>query len=601
MVKRKVACALSATAVTLGSGIFVPAVWATSSEDFLNCLQSAESECILSDDVEMSSLYKLDRDLTIDLHGHDITSSTTAKFFETRGHALTITGSGAISTTDTTNTGIIRVYGTGSADTDDRTSVTIGENVTLSGPNPIVVYNTGSTAYNTTIDIHGTLDGYNSGIWMIGTIADKTNYPVINIYDGAEITADKPISGTATGGVAVSAMGYAEWNIGRATIAGVGSGVGIKGGIVNINGADVTGTGDPSVLPPELYNNGINPSGAAIQIEKNTGYPGDIELTITAGGFVSDYNDATIYEYGEADAVKSIGISGGTFNKVFDPSYLAEGYSAYEKPQDVWTVDTAQEANLPDKIVIAKGGTYTFEPGDVIAKYLGGGTANKEIATSDGLTITGVAVGDTTFTAQLHEIGKGFDRPIPVYVYDVNDENSSVKVNVSVDPVDEDSIGEDVVLAISDELGDKKLVGYYDIDAFVTNDGEFIDLVNDITPVEVLLDMPSDLPELKAGFVRKFYLIRYHNGETTTIEAYEKDGKIGFMNGGFSTFALTYEDVEDNSGEEAVAEGTTKVSSPETGTMTVAGASASVAAMATAIVIGVLTSIVSFAYLIRRR
>ena len=81
-------------------------------------------------------------------------------------------------------------------------------------------------------------------------------------------------------------------------------------------------------------------------------------------------------------------------------------------------------------------------------------------------------------------------------------------------------------MAISDELGDKKLVGYYDIDAFVTNDGEFIDLVNDITPVEVLLDMPSDLPELKAGFVRKFYLIRYHNGETTTIEAYEKDGKI---------------------------------------------------------------------------
>ena len=43
------------------------------------------------------------------------------------------------------------------------------------------------------------------------------------------------------------------------------------------------------------------------------------------------------------------------------------------------------------------------------------------------------------------------------------------------------------------------------------------------------------------------------------------------------------------------------VAAPESGTMTAAGASASVAALVTAIAVGVLTSIASFAYLVRSR
>lgn len=59
--------------------------------------------------------------------------------------------------------------------------------------------------------------------------------------------------------------------------------------------------------------------------------------------------------------------------------------------------------------------------------------------------------------------------------------------------------------------------------------------------------------------------------------------------------------VSDEAVEEEASQGTSDTATPQTGTMTIAGASATNAAIVTAIAIGLLTSIVSFAYLIRRR
>ena len=318
---KRLASGFSALALILGN-VVVPAGSVFADTDFESCLAGTENVCALFEDVTMDGLYTLDRDLTIELNGHSITSSTTAKFFQVGGRTLNITGPGSISTTNTLNTGIIRVYGTASADSSDRTQVTIGEGVTLEGPNPIVVYNNGTTAYNMQIDIYGTLAGQNSGIWMLGNIKDKTNYPLVNIHDGATITASNE------DGVAVSAMGYARWDIGEATITGSGSGIGIKSGIVNVDGADVTGTAAPEVLPPATYNNGINASGAAIQIEKNSGYAGGIELSVESGSFTSEHESA-IYSYGTVDSIESLAITGGVFST--DPAeYLAGGYNSYD-------------------------------------------------------------------------------------------------------------------------------------------------------------------------------------------------------------------------------------------------------------------------------
>lgn len=349
--------------------------------DLASCLSSTESTCTLHSDETMSGLFTLDRDLTINLNGYKISSSSTAKFFEVKGHTLNIVGPGSIVTTNTENTGIIRVLGTDTADSGS-TGVTVGQNVTLSGPNPIVVYNNNGTAYNTQIDVYGTLNGQNAGIWMIGTIANKVNYPVVNIHDGAVISANN------TDSVAVSAMGYAEWNIGAATITGTGSGIGIKAGIVNIEGATVKGTGNPAILPPATYNNGINPSGAAIQIEKNAGYAGGVELNISSGTFTSDYNDA-VYIYGPAEsAIDSIEISGGTFSDPnMLPTELEEGKVIYKVGSNYIVDDAPDMSAVKKDRAVLKVGTPT-----VIAGLAG----NKAVETYGSYTADNGTTFDTT-------------------------------------------------------------------------------------------------------------------------------------------------------------------------------------------------------------
>lgn len=597
MSKSKMACALSATVMTLGASVLAPAAWATSSEDFMDCLHSAESECVLSGDVEMNSLYQLDRDLTINLKGHNITSATTAKFFETRGHALTITGEGSISTTDTTNTGIVRVYGTGSVDAAERTSVTIGKDVTLNGPNPIVVYNTGVTAYNTTIDIYGTLNGHNSGIWMIGTIADKTNYPTINIHDGAVVAADDPIvDAEHRGGVAISAMGYARWNIDEATITGVGSGIGVKGGIVDIDGASVTATGDPSVLPPELYNNGINPSGAAIQVEKNAGYPGDIELNIVAGDFTSEYNDAVIYEYGEADAVKSIEVSGGTFNAEPAAEYIADGYVAYVGNEGaVYNVlplmpapsgedYTGGEEGNANTVVLTKAASEILAT--LLDKY-----ATLTDDTDDYLTLE-------TESGTKFYVSSGDAKAIL-------ENGLMVSAKMYSSEFEEDGLYDGEREALNEVLVEGMTVyGYIDYSIELGTDGEYYGGVTETPEALTLTYDASDAPVVPEGATRVWKAVRLHFNpesgkyEATIIDAiYDEETRtVVFESDEFSAFAIVYEDIYEEKEEAAV-----EVTSPETGTMTAAGASASVAAMAAAVAVGVLTSIVSFTYLVRRK
>ena len=398
---KRLASGFSALALILGN-VVIPAGSVFADTDFESCLAGTENVCALLEDVTMSGLYTLDRDLTIELNGHSITSSTTAKFFQVGGHTLNITGPGSISTADTTNTGIIRVYGTASADSSDHTQVTIGEGVTLEGPNPIVVYNTGTTAYNTQIDIYGTLAGQNSGIWMLGNIKDKTNYPLVNIHDGATITASNE------DGVAVSAMGYAEWNIGEATITGSGSGIGVKSGIVNVDGADVTGTAAPEVLPPATYNNGINASGAAIQIEKNSGYAGGIELSVESGSFISEHESA-VYSYGTADSIESLAITGGVFST--DPAeYLAGGYNSYDGgngyyviadddftiafPQSEYSVAEGHDIEMSAVVTPSQIGTTERTDVTYAVKYTNGDELANSEASVDGNIIHAV-VGKT--------------------------------------------------------------------------------------------------------------------------------------------------------------------------------------------------------------
>jgi len=68
--------------------------------------------------------------------------------------------------------------------------------------------------------------------------------------------------------------------------------------------------------------------------------------------------------------------------------------------------------------------------------------------------------------------------------------------------------------------------------------------------VKVALELPENLEKVKAGYTRKYSVVRIHFNQNNTVEldeleAVEKDGKVTFETDKFSTYILTYEDVKD--------------------------------------------------------
>jgi len=309
--------------------LFVPSVMAATTEvssDLAGAVSSAaDGDTLkLTADITVDSAIIIDKELTIDLNNHKITidDSVSNDCIQVKDGNLTVTGTGTIEE-KVPYYGAIWVYGsTNKADTDYSTLV-VDKNVTLKGYSGVLVRQTadgsgGNRAYGVTVTVKGTIvavtDGAatGTGIQVSGNIQPKageakdfTNYPAINV-DGANITSD---------GVGIYAAGYATWNIKNATISGVESAIAVKSGILNIDGGKYTGTG-PDKRPTEGFNNGVNPSGAALQVESNTGYAGNVEINITDGTFESK-NSVAVYEYVVSDktptSVNDVTIEGGTF------------------------------------------------------------------------------------------------------------------------------------------------------------------------------------------------------------------------------------------------------------------------------------------------
>ena len=97
----------------------------------------------------------------------------------------------------------------------------------------------------------------------------------------------------------------------------------------------------------------------------------------------------------------------------------------------------------------------------------------------------------------------------------------------------------------------------------------------------------SMAPELPEGITRIWKVIRVHGNDVDILDAeYDPETKlVSFLSDKFSAFVITYTDI---------------ATAPYTGTMTVMGASVVSASLATAISIGVVTSIFSFIVLARK-
>lgn len=290
------------------SGFSVGNLYFDSFEEAINFARNGDVVKLFSD-VKLENTISINKKLTIDLNGNDIVSNST--LFTVDGGKLKIIGSGTLLENDPYY-GVIKVIG--SSDYNDReySVVDISKDVTLEGWSGINVSHNNFKSYGVLINFNGKINAINDinnetgiGIYVNGNIQDKINHPIINILDGSVINSS---------GNGLYIAGYSTFNIGKANISGLEAGIGMKSGILNINGAIVECNGMDKT-PTGGNNNGIKPSGATIQLESNSSYAGNMEININSGNFTSK-NSNVIYEYigkGNDSLVKLINIQDGTF------------------------------------------------------------------------------------------------------------------------------------------------------------------------------------------------------------------------------------------------------------------------------------------------
>lgn len=290
-------------------------------------MSTSEDIITLTNDVSLDKTLEINKTVNINLNNNDIQASE--KVFLIQGGSLNLSGSGTIKETSP-NYGAVMLIGSSDPTKKDYSTVSVGSGITLEGWSGIFINHTDKTSYGIRVNMNGKINAINdinggngAGIYVNGHIKHIDNSPIINLSDTARITST---------GNGIYAAGYANYYINGSYISGEESGLSIKSGYFNILDGTIIGTG-PDKTPTTGNNNGINPSGTAIQIESNKNYIGNIELNIK-NGTIESKNSYSIYEYTVNNVetkVKDINISGGTYLSDKDVFLLSDSFKNTHK------------------------------------------------------------------------------------------------------------------------------------------------------------------------------------------------------------------------------------------------------------------------------
>lgn len=282
---------------------------------------------LVSDIIVMSDItVNRQEPLTLDLNGYKIASlraNTSAIDLQTGN--LAITGQGSIVANGMGASGV-RVKGAMTAENIHYANLTLDEQVTLYAPHAYGIYLAPNfqAAYGVEITLKGKIIA-RDGIGINRLVQGKGEHaPKITIADGAFIEVD------ADEGVALSASGYGEWQIGAATITGA-TGASVKAGKLDFAGTKLTATGE--LANPSGWDNSIG-VGAVVQIEESNEYAGDIHLSFDDGEYVSRQS-YLVAKYGTGATLQNLEIKAGNF-KV--PSGVFYGIAPSEDKKSVVAV-----------------------------------------------------------------------------------------------------------------------------------------------------------------------------------------------------------------------------------------------------------------------
>lgn len=425
------------------------------------------------------------------------------------------------------------------------------------------------------ISNHGTLTIKGSGI-VTAKGAAIVNYP------GGVVTVDN--------GEYLSTGWYTIKNMGTMTINNLKFGNNVNNGASLIDngyyGNPANDRGETAADGVSLTINGgtFENKNNSCNVIKNDDYG---KLIINGGTFIAGSDDAenanpVIMNWHKAT------INGGTFTSKHG-YVLANGYC--DAVSDIGEMTINDGSFTGDKGLFANNGGATEGKGVLTIK---GGTFSGQANTGTvyALVIEGGIFDDDTLTLDEESDYDAFEildgekageivvldkdvlenLELQTFVHEIDKEEMEAEIAAILEMYEKYKNGEleeelteeeieelEAFKKIIDELNKYTIIGYYDISLNgVTEEGYAIVPYEEAEELqEVVLELPEDLPEVKEGFTRKFYIIRIHgdDDEMTIIDdvTVNEDGTLSFKSDKFSTYILGYNDVED-----------TKVEAPNT-------------------------------------
>ena len=516
--KRMVLTLVMAFAIILPSIVFAETKEVKTQDELAEVFKNGGEAKLMENLTLTSDILLLDgKKVTLDLNNHNILTQTNR--LKVYKGDLILTGKGTINGTMELGAPVV-IYGSLDQNDANYSSLTVDENVTLEGDFGAYISSISKKSiHGVVVNLKGTFKSVSeepqAAFTISGNNQDIKNCPIINIYSTAKFISKE---------YGLYAAGYAIWNIEGATIEGGIGGFGIKAGKINIKNAKIYATGEK--VKGTYNGDGINATGAAIAIESNNGYAGNIELTIEGGEYHSAYGNSIYHYIAQKNAdevvnsklVTPVEVKGGTFKGTLDML-------------------------KPDEIEIS-GGSFTDE---LVAKKDGVKLVTGVKAVKDGgmYTIVSENKGELVVTAPEVKVSDKVDEKVAKELTDAKLTDTVTGLKEAIDSSKIEGLENTLIeVKISSEIKSydkEKGVLVLDIKPYYTVNQESKVLPNEAIngKVKIKVAVPNEITFTHAKVVHK-------NGETVIdtkeYEIKEENGQkyIEIETESFSTFEVSF-------------------------------------------------------------
>ncbi len=392
----------------------------------------------------------------------------------------------------------------------------------------------------------------------------------------------------STGSAAIYHPQDGTLNVSGGTITGK-LGIVARAGKVNISeNANIIADGSPeeTYQVGDAMKNGERvklPGGTGVIVDNSEdSYPGQAKVTIEGGNFNTNGKSVLTYEDAENET-KDIQVKGGTFNKDVDSVYLgsevqqsesgvvgkvhkitkdatlngsftvnenaAEGENVKVNVEPasgykLEKISVTYELNGEVKEVEVTDGTFIMPAYDVKVKV----TFVKDTSSSDNndIIVEETSKGDVVIT--LSESSSNVLKETLENTTDAELKSLLGKQDITIvlenKEITKESLTKEELAKFENLIKNGTIAEYLDLSIVVKASGHTDHYLKELSSVITLSVKLPELPKLKDGYNRKYYILREHNGVVERLDAtISKDGKsLTFKSDKFSKYAIAYVD-----------------------------------------------------------